>query len=173
MRAEGALGAGYVCWDRKRAMTSAGTGTGLMRAGSRGSAVAQTRVSRPSAASAVWTVNRCSTSKRDDRNSLTCEVSSTGSPNRTGARKRALDSTSGRPTMPNVAARSGGFMPKALSNSVHVPQSKNSKKRLLNTIPAGSQWAHSIRNCQRLSRVVIGLAWLPVGLCRRSAGRSR
>jgi hypothetical protein len=156
------------CWTWKRAMTAAGTGSGLMREESAGSPVAQTRVSRPSTATASCTISRCSTSKRDDRNSLTCEVSSTRSPNRTAARKRALASTSGRPMMPNVDAKSGALVPSALSNNVHVPQSKNSKKRLLNTIPAGSQCAHSIRNCERLSKVVIGA--LAKGSCSRGRG---
>ncbi len=41
--------------------------------------------------------------------------------------------------MPNVGARSAGRTPSAASNSSHELQSKNSKKRLLNTMPAGSQ----------------------------------
>jgi hypothetical protein len=37
--------------------------------------------------------------------------------------------------------------PSAASNMSHALQSKNSKKRLLNTMPAGSQWPHSTVNC--------------------------
>jgi len=48
------------------------------------------------------------------------------------------------PAIRKTLANSGDFTPKAASNSVHVPQSKNSKKRLLNTTPVGSQWAHSM-----------------------------
>ena len=58
--------------------------------------------------------------------------------------------------MPKVAARSGGFTPSAASNRVQVPQSKNSKNRLLKTMPAGSQWPHSIVNCRRLTKLAIG-----------------
>ena len=71
-------------------------------AGSVGSRTAQTRVSLPSTATAPPTVIRCATSKLERRNSLTCDVISTTSPNFAGARKRAPASTSGMPMMPNA-----------------------------------------------------------------------
>ena len=57
--------------------------------------------------------------------------------------------TSGIPTIPKVAPRSLGRTPKAISSSSHALQSKNSKKRLLKTMPAGSQWPHSTVNWRR------------------------
>src|SRR6516162_1524459 len=72
--------------------------------------------------------------KLERRNSLTWELSS---------------------TMPKAAARSDGFTPSAASNSIQVPQSKNSKKRLLKTMPAGSQWPHSMVKRRRLINFAI------------------
>src|ERR1700730_11042312 len=70
--------------------------------------------------------------------------------------KRAPASTSGMPMMPKAAKKSGGRTPSAASNRIQVPQSKNSKKRLLKTMPAGSQWPHSMVNCRRLMKLAIG-----------------
>ena len=72
--------------------------------------------------------------------------------------------------MPKVGPSSCGFTPSAASNRVQVPQSKNSKNRLLKTMPAGSQWPHSIMNCRRLTKLVIGSV---VGAARFMAAGSK
>ena len=51
--------------------------------------------------------------------------------------------------MPKAPASSCGFTPSAASNIFQVLVSKISKKRLLNTMPAGSHWPHSMVNCLR------------------------
>jgi len=78
-------------------MTPDGIGCDFILDGSAGSGAAHTRVSRPSTAMAPATNSRCSTSKLERRNSLTCEVISTTSPKQAGAKKRAPASTSGIP----------------------------------------------------------------------------
>ena len=65
-------GAPHCAW--KRAMTSSGIGRDLIWAESAGSRAAHTRLSTPSTASVPPTINRCSTSKLERRNSLTCDV---------------------------------------------------------------------------------------------------
>src|ERR1700758_2640742 len=57
--------------------------------------------------------------------------------------------------MPKAPARSGGRTPSAFSKSVHVPQSKYSKNRLLKTMPAGSQCDHSTVNRRRDTRLAM------------------
>ena len=56
-----------------------------------------------------------------------------------GPVKASLALTSGIPTIPKAVASSFGFTLSAASNSCHALQSKYSKKRRLNTMPAGSQ----------------------------------
>src|SRR5262249_866349 len=122
-----------------RSITAAGTGMPFSAAGLCGSRAAHTRVSLPSTASSPSIEIRWATSKLERRNSLTCEAISATSLNLAGLRNRALASTSGMPTMPNAVPRSAGRTPSALSNKSQTLQSKNSKNRLLNTMPAGSQ----------------------------------
>jgi hypothetical protein len=56
---------------------------------------------------------------------------------------------------PKTPVNSDDFTPRAAPNSVHVPQSKNSKKRLVKTMPAASQCAHSTVNSRRLTKLVM------------------
>src|SRR3954467_5274703 len=63
--------------------------------------------------------------------------------------------------MSYVVNRSWRGTPSTLSNISQVDQSKYSKKRLLKTMPAGSQWPHSIRR---------RLWWAGGGIGSRIAG---
>src|SRR5450631_1705506 len=130
-------------------MTSLGMAMPPILSGLSLSRAVQTRVSAPSTASSSPMVSRCSTSKLERRNSVTREAISATSPNFTGFRKLARASTSGMPMMSKVSASSCAVTPSAVSNNIQVLMSNISKKRLLNTMPAGSHWPHSTVNCLR------------------------
>ena len=94
-------------------MTSLGIGRALSRVVSASSRPAHTRVSRPSTASSPRTKSWCATSKLERRNSLTCDASSTASPNRAGERKLARGVDQRNADDAEGGPKSGGLTPSA------------------------------------------------------------
>eukprot|EP01022_Parablepharisma_sp_SALTPOND_P035227 TRINITY_DN945_c0_g1_i1.p1 TRINITY_DN945_c0_g1~~TRINITY_DN945_c0_g1_i1.p1 ORF type:complete len:1221 (+),score=475.85 TRINITY_DN945_c0_g1_i1:429-4091(+) len=132
------------------ALMSSGMAMALMRFGSSGWRIANTRVSRPSQSSSPSRFNSWRITKVLSFHSMMVECTSSWSPQVAGRTKRELMSTTGVPMMPRVfsVSRQGGTPHwwKKLREAASYQRKKLGKY----TMPAGSQSPNSTRTGQRM-----------------------